>query len=150
MHIKELSLLFGSYTKAQEIVFLLHDLKPVVRQGFYEEELPPIEQFCEDHQLVLVKSVFKVVLTENEIYSDKGLLLPLDNPQRGLLFAYISKDETKAWLAHYYELMQNHAELGKLLGYPPCCVGFFLHHPKRPIDHPQLRQSPRGIESGRS
>src|SRR3989338_3539593 len=44
--IKKLSLIFGSKTKAQEIVLLLQDAKEVVRQGFTEEELFKVEQFC--------------------------------------------------------------------------------------------------------
>ena len=45
--IKNLALTFGSETKAQEMVFLLKDIKEVVRQGFYEEELKKVEKYCE-------------------------------------------------------------------------------------------------------
>ena len=55
--IKNLALTFGSETKAQEMVFLLKDIKEVVRQGFYEEELKKVEKYCEKEKLFVVKSI---------------------------------------------------------------------------------------------
>lgn len=123
--IEPLSLVFGSKTKAQEIVLLLQNAKEVVRQGFFESELQRIEQFCQKHNLYLVKSNFKVLFADEGIYSNKGLRIPETDPRPGMYFVYISKDEQKAWLASYYELVQNHKDLGLALGYPPCCVDFF-------------------------
>lgn len=119
----DLQRIFGSRTKALEIVFLLEGTKEVVRQGFYEHELPLVEQFCQEKMLFLVKSPFKVVLDDQQ-YSNSGKLVPTDNPQ-GMYWAYISKDEKKVLLASYYETTKNHQELGRLLGYPECCIQFF-------------------------
>lgn len=123
--IEPLSLVFGSKTKAQEIVLLLQNAKEVVRQGFFESELHRVEQFCQKHNLYLVKSNFKVLFADEGIYSNKGLRIPETDPRPGMYFVYISKDEQKAWLAGYYELVQNHKDLGSVLGYPKCCVDFF-------------------------
>ena len=123
--IRKLALIFGSKTKAQEIILLLKDAKAVVRQGFYENEMPKVEKFCQEHNLFLAKSRFKVILTEEDSYSHKGFRIPETDKRPGLYFVYISKDEEKTWLAAYYELMQNHRELGIILGYPPCCVAYF-------------------------
>ena len=120
--------IFGSYSKAQEILFLLHDAKEVVRQGFYDKELPPLESFCTENRLCLVKSKFKVLLDDKETFSNKGTRIPENDPRPGMYFVYISKDETKANLAAYYELTQNHRELGLLLGYPACCIHFFIQN----------------------
>lgn len=125
--IKKLSITFGSKTKAQEIIFLLHGLKEVVRQGYYEHELPQVEKFCRDNNLFLVKSRFKVLLAE-ENYSNKGLRIPEDDKRDGMFFIYISKDEKKSLLAAYHELMQNDKDLGLILGYPECCVEFFCNN----------------------
>lgn len=122
---KQLSLIFGSKTKAQEIVLLLQNAKEVVRQGFFDFELPCVEQFCQKNNLYLVKSKFKVLFADNDVYSNKGIRIPEDDPRPGMYFVYISKDEQKAWLASYYELVQNHTDLGLVLGYPQCCVNFF-------------------------
>ncbi len=126
--IKSLSPIFGSKTKAQEIVLLLHEVKAVVRQGFYDEELPKIEKFCREYNIHLVKSTFKVLLADETNYSNKGLRIPEEDKRRGMYFVYFSKEEEKAWLAAYYELVNNTKDLGLLLGYPPCCVEFFHRH----------------------
>ena len=122
---KSLSFIFGSKTKAQEILFLLHGAKAVVRQGFYDTELPKVENFCQEHNIYLVKSKFKVLLVDETEYSNKGLRIPEEDKRPGMYFVYLSKDEQKAWLASYYELMSNDRDLGILLGYPHCCVDFF-------------------------
>ena len=44
-----------------------------------------------------------------------------------MYFVYISKDEKQAWLASYYELINNNRDLGIILGYPSCCVDFFCN-----------------------
>src|SRR3989344_3024489 len=104
--IAPLSSIFGSKTKAQEVVFLLHDLKDVVRQGFYELEIPAVERFCKDNVLFLVKSRFKVLLADKLAnqsadinYSNKGLRIPEHDARPGMFFIYLSKNERKAWLA---------------------------------------------------
>lgn len=126
--IGKLASVFGSQTKAQEILFLLNDAKTVVRQGFYDLELPAVEEFCTQNQLYLIKSKFKVLITKNKIYSHKGIRIAANDTREGMYFIYISKDEKTALLAHYYELTGNDTELGFILGYPSCCVNFFCHN----------------------
>lgn len=125
----QLSFIFGTLTKAQEILLLLKDAKPVVRQGFYESELPKIKRFCKENKLFCIKSKFKVLLEDKEnCFSNRGLRIPENDPRPGMYFIYISKDEKSALLASYAELMLRHQELGQLLGYPDCCIDFFCQH----------------------
>ena len=129
MSYSKLTLIFGSRTKAQEILLLQHDAKPVVRQGFYESELPRVEKFCRENYFHLVKSTFKVLLAdEGENYSNKGIRIAENDRRPGMFFVYISKSEEKAWQAAYQEMMNNHQELGLTLGYPSCCVGYFCQN----------------------
>jgi hypothetical protein len=137
--IKQLSLIFGSKTKAQEIVLLQNDAKKVVRQGFYAHELPRIQHFCEKNNLQVVKSKFKVLLADETSYSNKGIRIKDSDKREGMYFVYISKDEQKSWLTSYYELMQNDADLGRELGYPSCCVEFFCK--RFTADNPNLQQT---------
>ncbi|MBI4980403.1 DUF483 domain-containing protein [Candidatus Woesearchaeota archaeon] len=124
--ISQLTPIFGSKTKAQEILFLLNDAKEVVRQGFYEAELPKVELFCKDNHLFLIKSKFKVLLEDKDkVFSNKGIRIDENDPRSGMFFIYLSKDEQKALFASYAELTNNHSELGRLLGYPACCIEFF-------------------------
>ncbi|MEK6969106.1 MAG: DUF483 domain-containing protein [Nanoarchaeota archaeon] len=126
--LKKMSFIFGSKTKAQEILFLLHGVKEVVRQGFYQRELLAVEKFCQENNLYCIKSNFKVLFADEEKYSNKGFRIPETDSRVGMYFVYISKDEQKAWLAAYYELMNNDKDLGLLLGYPSCCVDFFCRN----------------------
>lgn len=123
--IKKLSLIFGSKTKAQEMVLLEHNAKEVVRQGFYESELPSVEKYCVEHGIFMAKSKFKVILADDEQYSNQGIRIAETDKRPGMYFIYFSYDEEKAWLAAYYELVRNDGDLGLLLGYPSCCVDFF-------------------------
>ena len=132
----DLQRIFGSRTKTLEILFLLEGAKEVVRQGFYEHELPLVEQFCKEKKLFLVKSPFKVVLDDQQ-YSNSGALVRIDNPQ-GMYWVYVSKDEKTVLLASYYETTNNHQELGRLLGYPECCIRFFCEHFSSQNKNPEI------------
>lgn len=123
--IKDLIDIFGSRTKALEILYLLDDAKPVVRQGFYEEELEDIKGFCEKRKLCVETSPYKVVLVDGS-YSNKGIKVKADDPRRGMFFVYISKSRDKAVMADVFEFKNDHRGLGKILGYPDCCIDFFV------------------------
>ncbi|MBS3165749.1 DUF483 domain-containing protein [Candidatus Woesearchaeota archaeon] len=139
--VQPLSHIFGSKTKAQEIVYLLERAKDVVRQGFYEHELPRVEKFCQEKGINLVKSSFKVLLSNEETgnYSNKGIRISEKDKRPGMFFVYLSKDEKKAWMASYYELINNVKDLGLILGYPKCCVNFFCMNFKANQTDLQLR-----------
>jgi len=121
---EHLERVFGSKTKAQEILFLLEGVKEVVRQGFYPPELKEVEKFCTEVNLFAVRSKFKILLADSEVYSNRGIRVKEDD-SRGMYMIYISKDEKKAYLASYYEMMGEWKNLGLVLGYPLCCVDFF-------------------------
>src|SRR3989344_7976175 len=140
MNVRELSLIFGSKSKAHEILYLLKDVKKVVRQGFYEPELAKVEEFCQQHNLTLAKSRFKVLLADETAFSNKGIKISGDDLRPGLFFVYISKNEREAWLASYYELINDTEELGRLLGYPNCCIDFFIK--RFTEDNPNLQLKP--------
>ncbi len=161
--------IFGSKTKAQEILLLLKDAKEVVRQGFYEAELPAVEQFCQKNNLFLAKSKFKVLLADGEkeytkpqvelqmidcglvlgdchivqknscgrVYSNLGMRISEEDPRPGMFFIYFSKNEKKALLASYAELMNRPRELGILLGYPECCINYFCQQFREDNPNPQ-------------
>ena len=113
--------------KSQEIILLLENVKLVVRQGFYKHELPAVQQFCQQYSLHLVPSTFKVLLDDEHTFTNKGLRIPETDPREGLYFVYLAQEEQLAYLASYYELTNNHRELGLLLGYPRCCIQFFIN-----------------------
>lgn len=135
--IQKLRATFGSKTKAQEIILLLHDAKTVVRQAFTEEEMDKVIRFCMINKIHFVKSHFKVIFTDDESYSNGGIRIPETDERPGYYFIYFSKDEQQAWLAAYYEMINNHKDFGLLLGYPSCCVDFFCQNFNQQNTNPQ-------------
>lgn len=115
--------IFKSKTKVNEILFLLKDLKPVVRQGFYPEELEKVKDFCFKNDLFIEISPYKILM-QGDNFSDKGTKVDKNHPE-GMFFAYISKDHQKALLANLYEAQGDHRQLGLALGYPACCIKFY-------------------------
>lgn len=119
--------IFGTKTRALEVLALHHDIKPVARLGFYDDEIPQVMEFCEVNKMHILFSDFKVLLADKyRGYSDKGYRVSLDNPNEGMVFAYISKDKNKAEKAKYFEDVGDQYNLGLTLGYPLCCVEFFV------------------------
>src|SRR3989344_2290470 len=113
--LKEIAEIFGSYTKAQEILYLIDGAKDVVRQGFYENELPKVQQFCKENRIFLVKSSFKVILTDRQAYSNKGERVSVSE-EKGMYFVYLSLDDGLASLASLFEEQNNIKYFGRLLG----------------------------------
>ena len=136
--ITELKNIFGSFQKAQEIFLLLADEKKVVRQGFYENETGKIIEFCKKHRIYLVKSRFKIILTDAEKgFSNIGIKTKEDDERNGMIFLYLSKDEKSAYLASYYEIMNDSGNLGRILEYPECCIDFFLKNWSKENSNPE-------------
>ena len=140
--ISQLQKIFGSRTKALEMLELLKGLKPVVRFGFYPHELARVERFCGKNRLFIERSPYKVLLTEKEMFSNKGAIVPADDP-RGMFLAYISSDQRAALWTCLHETKQDHYNTGLMLGYPRCCVDFFVgefakgnHNPVHPAANP--------------
>jgi hypothetical protein len=107
---------------------VIEGAKPAARQGFYPQELAAVESFCQEHSLVLVRPKFKIVLTDTKEegeYSNRGEMVPESDPRKGMHFVYISKSEEAAYYAAYFEQTNNIRGLGRMLGYPDCCIDFF-------------------------
>lgn len=123
--IDELKKTFGSMTKALEILYMVEGAKPVARIIIHPEEKMRIREFCKKNNLFLELSDFTITKQDlNRGYSNKAILNAVK--REGDYFGYIAKTQTKAEKAKYLEANQKHKELGLLLGYPECCVSFFI------------------------
>lgn len=126
MNYDDLVLTFGSKLKADEVLYLINGIKPVIRQLFFEAELEKVEDLCQKNKLFLVKAPFKVLFLDAEqTFSNKGQRVPLNDVRKGAFVCYISFNEKQANLAALAELQLNDKSLGKLLGYPNCCINYF-------------------------
>ncbi|MBU1112109.1 MAG: hypothetical protein ABIG93_04870 [archaeon] len=147
---QKLHKVFGSKIKTDEMLLLLHDQKEVVRQAFYEEEFPKVEKFCQERNIHFCKSKFKVILFDEETgnFSNKGIVVKEDDKRPAAHFYYFSKSEEKSYLANYYELTDNVKEFGLLLGYPRCCVRYFMQNFSANNPNPELSQLNIKVGSG--
>jgi len=120
--------LTGSRMRAFELLYVMDGAKHVIRQGYPKAALPQIQKFCDEQELMIEHSPHKMLVADTDLFSNKGLKVPLSHSETGLHMVYISQTPDAARLANMYEIQGKHRELGILLGYPPCCVDFFAEH----------------------
>ncbi len=126
----ELTSLSKSGMRALELMELVTGKKQVVRQAYHN--LSPIQAFCERNGLAIAVSPLKTRFLDSG-FSNKGVLVTprdTDDSDGDVSFVYLSRDELLANKVLLAELRQDDATLGRLLGYPPCCVDFFDRHKK--------------------
>ncbi len=124
----QLTSTFGSKLKADEVIYLLAGLKPVLRQLFFEHELELVEWFCKNNKIYLTKSNFKIVLVDSDkSFSNKGERAEMSDPREGTYVLYLSLNEKQSLMAALAEQQIDDKLLGELLGYPTCCINYFLN-----------------------
>lgn len=124
--LQDLRNIFQSNIKSLEILYLLEGVKPVARIMVKEEDRDKILGFFKERNISYAISNFKVVKQDrDEVYSDKGIKIPINSKEKGYFFVYISKQKELAERAKILENENKHKELGVLLGYPECCAEFF-------------------------
>jgi len=140
MH-KKLTKVFGSKMKADEMLLLFANQKNVVRQAFYEQEFKKVEKFCRINNIAYAKSKFRVLFSDEESgdFSNKGIVLKDNDPREGAHFYYLSKDESQAYLAAFYELTGQDGAFGLILGYPKCCVDYFAKEFSAENPNPEIK-----------
>jgi len=84
-------------------------------------------QFCANYGLHFALSEFKII-------KDKGLMVIPEHEDQGHYFVYISKDEQTSRLAKFYESVRNDERLGQMLGYPRCCIDFYLKNYNKAVE----------------
>jgi len=125
---------FANQTRSLEILYLLNDLKKAVRLDASDSELEKIKDFCNKENLSLEISEFKVVKTIDQgkgAFSNTVKKVPINFPGFGLYHIYISKDRNKSKLLKLLENKNDDKAVGELLGYPECCVEFFLKNTEK-------------------
>ena len=118
---------FTYLTKALEVLFVLEGTKPIARISLHQNELQNVLVFCERRQLRCAVSDFKIihVQTEDKGVANKGVKVALASKIKGDLFLYVGKDQKLVEQAKQAEAENDHEQLGRLLGYPSCCIKFF-------------------------
>ena len=124
MILNELMQLLPRKIFAIELLLVVENIKPVCRIEIEDRTLNKLTTFCSTNNLSLIKSDFKFVKTDD----GKAMMMPANSPLEGGFFVYISKQKDDAINAKDAELSLDHKTFGKLLGYPACCIDFFIKH----------------------
>jgi len=121
--------IFGNYTRLLEILYLLNDIKRLVRLDASDVELEKIRNFCSENNLHWEISDFKVMKVVDKGkggYSNIVKKVPITYLGSGLYHVYISKDKNKTKFLKLLENKNDDYAAGELLGYPKCCIEFFI------------------------
>ena len=92
--------------KWPEVLYVIEGVKPVARLRVPKDKLIHLKNF----------------LLENGVYNISSFTKGDPN------YLYISQDEDKVYKAHMLEEIKDNRKLGRLLGYPECCINFFCTH----------------------
>lgn len=106
-----------------EFLYLLSDIKKVIRLYLPEHDLQGVLMLCTKENIKAVIAPYKMTTEPDKNkggISSGGRLVSLSN--KGSIILFCSKERTLAELACKAELQQDHHKLGKLLGYPECCI----------------------------
>jgi hypothetical protein len=96
----------------QEILAVKHGIKPLLRTVMKPEFVDGFERFCANNNLLFMKKPF------SELFGTS-----LDPP---ILMVYVSKSKEMIDKGHQADKTFDRKLLGEVLGYPDCCVEFFL------------------------
>ena len=121
--------IFSNNTRSLELLYLINNIKQAARLDANGIELKKIKGFCSENSLYLEVSDFKVIKIADKGkggYANIVKRVPLNNLNRGLYHLYISKDKNKSKFLKILENKNDDRAVGELLGYPKCCIGFFM------------------------
>jgi len=127
--IEQLLTTFSNYSRSLEVLYLLRDVKKSVRLDANKIELEKIKNFCAEKDLHLGISDFKLIKAHDEGkggFANIVKRVPIDFQGPGLYHLYLSKDKNIAKFLKLMESKNDDEIVGKLLGYPQCCIDFFL------------------------
>ena len=117
-----------------EILYLLEGIKRAARLDANDTELKKIKGFCNENNLCLEVSDFRVIKIADEGkggYSNIAKRIPADYSSDGLYHAYISKDKNKSKFLKLLESRNDDKAIGQILGYPKCCIDFFIKNKEK-------------------
>lgn len=126
---KKLIEICGVKQPVLEILGVYHGLKKACRIVTNEKQFTALQDvlggsLCfslQDYKILTISDKGKMG------FVNKMASLPLDHPE-GNLIVYLAKEEKRARLAKLSEKRDDVKAFGKVLGYPDCCIDFYMDH----------------------
>jgi len=117
---------------AMEIHLVLSGTKPSARLLVREDYVGAVIHFLVGKNMPFVLSPFKSTDEPGERKGGVSNLvarkLPFNAPDKGAFMVYVSLDGARAQTALLLEALSADRELGRTLGYPECCIQFFVEN----------------------
>lgn len=125
------------YSQLPEFISLNEGIKDSVRFITRLHKYGLLKNFFRGLGFYIEKSAFKV-LTKKDTSCER---IPMDDPRSDDISVYISRYEADAKrlaYLHSVEELSDSREMGKLLGYPECCIDFYVNGFLSQIGHPDF------------
>lgn len=123
--LKAMVSLFGSLSRSLEVLWVLYDKKEGARIAVRNYNLSRAKTFAEGLGLHTAVSSTSFLFDTASGYSSKAMRINTEIPS-SFKFLYVSKRKRKSERMREYDEEKNHKKLGKALGYPKCCIKFFI------------------------
>ncbi len=107
---------------------LFAGIKPVLKTIITINMYEPLKQICDCNGLYIRKSDFKVVI---DPMRDMFFRIPFSDNRSDRIMVYVSKSKDMAEEVCSSELNGNTESIGRLLGYPKCCVNHYMAMTKK-------------------
>lgn len=130
-HGENLNKIFGSDIASLEAIYAAEGLKPCCRHPIGVEKILLVEKFCKKHNLhVDLSDRYFILKHDKEKGNFSNRIETIDKKlKNSSCFVYISKVKEVAQYAKYLDFSkEGNSYLGKLLGYPDCCVKFYCNY----------------------
>lgn len=118
-----------------EILSVYHKIKRCCRLNVSNNNLKKLKELCKKNYLFLEIQDYKAISfpSQGTKFSAISRIVPigssLDNFSE--FFIYISYSQEIAALAKKFEKNKDSKNLGKVLGYPDCCINYYLANEKK-------------------
>jgi hypothetical protein len=116
------------FRSSMDIELVRANAKPAARIVTEVDELPNILRFCHENSLKLSFSPFTFTMDDETGVGYSNMITqfgPLELNRKAGVFAYISRSLSPLMTVWIAELLGDHQAVGKMLGYPPCCIDFY-------------------------
>ncbi len=147
------------YPQLSMFIAVLDDVKPLMDEGVLQADLLRYRDMCDKYGLHMGHTNYKFITPSEEVLkrieqreqlsTTRGICVPLDHSKEGIVHVYISKSKKLVSAArkfNWYNLivegkqinnpMYDHKIYGKILGFPYCCIDFFIDRSPRDYNLP--------------